>query len=250
MYVISRGDCLFFYFCDLIRGLIGPFASLLDSSFAFSLPRVRTRPWRIDLVLFAAFFIDFYLASLVIFDRSFPAYFPHPFPSLSAFPFPLFFVPSPFAFVFRVRFPCSLPSRFPSPLFLLVSRLPVPSPFLSRLPPACSVPLSRLLSRLPFPSCSFCSRFPVRFPVLFPFLFWCRVRSSVRCVRSFVRSFVRSCACSFVRSFVRSFARLFGRSFAGIFSRFPCSSSRLVPPSPYFPSPSVLLGLLMYWSTL
>ena len=30
MYVISHDDCLFFYFYDSIRGLIGPFASLLD----------------------------------------------------------------------------------------------------------------------------------------------------------------------------------------------------------------------------
>ena len=261
MYVIFHDDCLFFFIFT-----IRPVAYLdrsrrcWISSFRFFASSRSDAPGEINLVLFAAF-CRFYLASLVILI----VLSLHTSPPVSVFvcfSVSAFFVPPFFRFrFFLVRFLCSFLSRFPFPLFFPVSRLPVPFSVLSRLPPACPVfpvpspvpspafPVFPVPSSVPssafppFSPCSVLCSFPCSVPSFFPVL--C-VRSSVRaCVRSFVRSFVRSGVRSFVRSFVRSCARPFVRSLAGIFSRFPCSSSHLIPPSPYFPSPSVLLSLLV-----
>ena len=203
------------------------------SSFRFFATSRSDAPVEINLVLFATP-CRFYLASLVILIVL----------SLHTFPtrFRLY-LPFRFRFLrpallslssFLVRVLCSFPSRFPFPSFFPVSRLPVPSSVLSRLPPACPVPLSRLPSRLPPPSRFPLSRFPVRFPVLFPLSFRCYV-----CVRpfacAFVRSFVRSFVLLSVRSFVHSFVRVRVRSFVrslGSFPAFPVLPPVLSRPPP------------------
>ena len=216
------------------------------SSFRFFATSRSDAPGEINLVLFAAF-CRFYLASLVILIVLSLHTFPTRFRLCLLFRF-RFLRP---ALLSLSLFPCSCSLFFfcPVSLFPVLSRFPSPCPVF------CSVPSPSRLSRFPCPVSCPVSRLPpvspcpvsLFVPCSVPsfFLVLC-VRSSVRvCVRSFVRSFVRSAVRSFVRSFVRSCARPFVRSLAGIFSRFPCSSSLLIPPSPYFPSPSVLLSLLV-----
>ena len=237
----------FFYFYDSIRGLIGPFASSLDFIISLFCCLAFGRIRRFDLVLFATP-CRFYLASLVILIVLSLHTFPARFRLCLSFRFRFLCPALSFAFVFPCSCSCSFPPRFPFPRSfpfpVSLSRLPVPSPVRcvpspSPVPSPCPVfcPASRLppVSLVPFSRCP-CSVLS----------FWCRVCVRSLRVRSFVRcSFVRSGVRSVVRSFVRSCARpSFVRSL-GSFPAFPVLLPVLFPPSPYFPSPSVLLSLLL-----